>query len=106
MEAAKRADELGRTRLAEMLRQEIVEYQESAVGVAEGYQTVQDWLTHNPDLTLAQVKRSLANEYGLLASEVGTKFRRIEKVYAAAKRDALEARALKAAWQVKATTAE
>ena len=96
--AARRADELGRTRLAEMLRQEIVEYQEAAVGVAEGYQTVQDWLTHNPDLTLAQVKRSLANEYGLLTSEVSTTFRRIQKVYAAAKREALEAREMKAQW--------
>lgn len=88
--AARRADELGRTRLAEMLRQEIVEYQESAVGLAEGYQTVQDWLTHNPDLTLAQVKRSLAKEYRLLTCEVSTTFKRIEMVYAAAKREALE----------------
>lgn len=101
--AAKKADEVGRKRLAEMLRQEIVEYQESAVGVADGYQTVQDWLTHNPDLTLAQVKRSLANEYGLLISEVSTTFRRIEKVYAAAKRDALEEREMKKVWKAKAS---
>ena len=100
--AARRADELGRKRLAEMLRQEIVEYQESAVGVAEGYQTVQDWLTHNPELTLAQMKRSLANEYGLLASEVSTTFKRLETVFAAAKREALEERALKKTWQAEA----
>ncbi len=104
--AARRADELGRTRLAEMLRQEIVEYQESAVGVAEGYQTVQDWLTHNPALTLAQVKRSLANEYGLLTSEVSTTFKRLETVFAAAKREALEERVLKKTWQAEASVAE
>ena len=53
---------------------------------------------HEPDLTLAQVKRSIANLHGLLVSEVGTKLRRFEKVYWAAKREAQEARALKAVW--------
>lgn len=38
----------------------------------------------------------MADQYGLLVFEVSTKFRRIQKVYAAAKREALETRALKA----------
>lgn len=96
--AARRADELGRDVLAKLLRQEIVNYQEFAEGREEAYQTIEDWMNDEPDLTLAQVKRSIANLHGLLVSEVGTKLRRFEKVYWAAKREALEARALKAAW--------
>ena len=95
--AARQADDLGRNGLAKLLRQEIADYQEAAEGKEEAYQTVQDWLAHQPDLTLAQVKRSLADLYGLLVNEVGTTFKRIEKVNRAAKQDALEARALKAA---------
>jgi len=100
--AAKRADQLGRSRLAELLRQEIVNYQQAAEGIEEAYQTIQDWVAHEPDITLPQVKRSLADHYGLLLSEVGTKLRRTERVFRAAKREALEARAMK--WALKATT--
>ena len=96
--AAKRADELGRDVLAKMLRQEIVNYQEFAGGREQAYQTIQDWLNAEPDLTLAQVKRSLADLTGLLVSEISTKLRRFEKVFLEAKRDAQEARAMKAAW--------
>ena len=96
--AARRADELGRDVLAKLLRQEIVNYQEFAESREEAYQTVEDWMHHEPDLTLAQVKRSIANLHGLLVSEVGTKLRRFEKVYWAAKREALDARALRAVW--------
>lgn len=96
--AARRADDLGRDGLAQWLRQEIVNYQEAPETTDEAYQSVQEWLAHNPDLTLAQVKRSLADLYGMLVSEVGTTFKRSEKVYRAAKQDALEARAMKAAW--------
>lgn len=96
--AARRADELGRDVLARLLRQEIVNYQEATEGVEQAYQTIQDWVSHKPDLTLAQVKRSLADQYGLLVSEVSTKFRRTEKVFLDAKREAQDARALKRAW--------
>jgi len=96
--AAKRADELGRDRLAKLLREEIVGYQESWKPVDEAYGIVQEWLTCNPDLTLAQVKRSLADMHGLLVTEVGKTFRRFKKVFTEAKKDAQEARALKAAW--------
>lgn len=96
--AVTKADQLGRTRLAELLRQEIVDYQEVAVGVAQAYQTVEDWIAHKPDLMLVQVKWSLADEYGLLMSEVGMTFKRIKKVYEAARREALEARAMRDAW--------
>jgi hypothetical protein len=45
-----------------------------------------------------QIKRWLANEYGLLVSEVCKTFRRAEKVFQEAKRDVEEERALKVAW--------
>ena len=96
--AARRADDLGRAALAQCLRQEIANYQEAEDVTEEAYQTVRDWLADEPDLTSPQVKRSLADLHGLLVSEVGTTFRRIEKVYQAAKQDALEARTMKAAW--------
>ena len=96
--AARRADELGRDGLAKLLRQEIVNYQEFAEGREQAYQTIEDWMNDEPDLTLAQVKRSIACLHGLLVSEISTKLKRIEKVYWAAKRDAQEARALKEAW--------
>ena len=95
--AARQADDLGRNGLAKLLRQEIADYQEAAEEKEEAYQTVQEWLAHKPDLTFAQVERSLADLYGLLVNEVGTTFKRIEKVYRSAKRDALETKALKAA---------
>src|SRR5207253_1787653 len=50
--AAKRADELDRDRLAKRLRQEIVNYQDFAEGREQAYQTIQDWLNAEPDLTL------------------------------------------------------
>jgi hypothetical protein len=40
----------------------------------------------------------LAQEYGLLVTEVGKTLRRFEKVFTEAKLEALEARALRAAW--------
>lgn len=97
-QAARRADELGRDRLARLLRDEIEGYQESWKPVDEAYGIVREWLTYNPGLTLAQVRRALADQYGLLVSEVGKTFRWFEKVFAEAKREALEARAMKAAW--------
>lgn len=96
--AAKRADELGRQRLAQLLWEEIVNYQQSAEGLEQVYDTIRDWLVSEPDLTLTQLKRSLANQYGLLLSEVSKTFRRLEKVFRDAKREALEARALRQKW--------
>jgi hypothetical protein len=96
--AAKRADELGRHRLAQILRQEIADYQDGWRPVDEAYGIIREWLTCNPDLTLSQVKRSLADQYGMLVSEVGKKLRRTEKVFREAKREALEERALREAW--------
>jgi hypothetical protein len=96
--AAKRADELGRNVLAKLLRKVIVNYQEFAEGREQAYQTIQDWLNAEPDLTLAQAKRSLADLTGLLVSEISTKLRRVEKVFSEAKREAQEARAMKAMW--------
>lgn len=96
--AAERADHLCRHRLAEMLRQEITGYEDGWRPVDEAYGIIQEWLTCNPDLMLAQVKRSLAGQYGLLVSEVCKTLRRTEKVFREAKREALEAGALKEAW--------
>ncbi len=47
---------------------------------------------------MAQVKRSLADLTGLFVSEVCTKLKRFEKVYRAAKKEALEAREMKKQW--------
>jgi len=69
-----------------------------AIGLEEAYQCIQEWVAHEPDLTLAQVKRSLATEYGLLVAKVGTKFKRTETVYREAKREAQAGRALRQAW--------
>lgn len=96
--AARRADDLGRDRLARLLREEIEEYQQGWKPVDEAYGIVQEWLTCNPDLTLAQVRQALADQYGLLVTEVGKTLRRFKKVFMEAKREAQEARALKAAW--------
>jgi hypothetical protein len=59
--AARRADDLGRGGLAQLLRQEIADYQEAKDATGESYQTVRVWLADEPDLTLPQVKRSLAD---------------------------------------------
>lgn len=97
--AARRAEELGRHRLAELLREEIVNYQQAGEGLEQAYQTIQDWVTCEPDLTLAQVKRALANQYGLLLSEVCKILKRTEKVFREAKKEAMKARSLRQVWQ-------
>lgn len=96
--AATRANELGRDVLAKMLRQEIAEYQEATTSLEVAYNQIRDALNDYPDLTFPQVKRWLADQYGLLASEVCTSFRRTKAVFHEAQRDAQEARAMKAAW--------
>jgi len=96
--AAMRADALGRNRLAHFLREDISAYQQSPMSLEGVYNQVRDALTDCPEATFAQIKRWLANEYGLLVSEVCKKFRRAEKVFQEAQRDALEERALKQAW--------
>lgn len=90
--AAVAARKLGRTRLAELLDQEIVNYQDRGEPVEVGYDEVCDALMLNPDLTLVQIKRWLAREYGLLLKEVGKVFPRLDRVYKTARKDALEMR--------------
>ena len=98
--AAKRADALGRRRLAQLLREEVEGYRRAPTGPEQAYQSVRDALLFNPDLTLRLVKLKLAYDYGLLLSEVGTKyFRRLDKVYEQARRDGLEERAINQEWQ-------
>lgn len=93
--AAAKARKLGRHRLAQLLDEEVRNYQESALTMDHAYQQVEDALTDNPDLTLAQIKQWLAKEYGLLIREVDKSFRRLRKVYDHARKDALEARQAK-----------
>jgi hypothetical protein len=96
--AAKTADDLGRQRLAQLLRKEVAGYQEEAGGASEhAYNEIRDAVTDHPDLTFPQIKRWLADQYGLLVSEVGISFRRARKVFDEAKRDAQEYRAMKGA---------
>jgi hypothetical protein len=95
--AAKRADALGRQRLAQLLRDEIVGYRQAPTSLEVVYNEIRDALTDCPDATFPQIKRWLANQYGLLLPEVCKKFRRAMKVYEDARRDAQQGRALKAA---------
>ena len=97
--AAHRAGELGRDRLAELLREEIVNYQQRGLGLAEAYDSIRDALNVETELTFTQIKRWLADQYGLLVSEVCTTFRRAERVYREARKEAQEARAIKEEWQ-------
>jgi hypothetical protein len=62
------------------------------------YNQIRDALADCPEATFFQIKRWLANEYGLLVSEVCKTFRRAAKVFQEAKRDAQEERALTEAW--------
>lgn len=90
--AAAQARKLGRTRLAELLDEEILSYRERGEPVAVAYDSVQNALLTNPDLTLGQIKRWLAREYGLLLKEVSQIFPRLDRVYKKARKDALEMR--------------
>lgn len=90
--AAERADRFGRDRLAKLLREEIAAYQEAGDWRMEAYLMVERWLETQPDLTLAQVKRAIATECGLLYWEVATKLRRLERVFFQSRRDAQDAR--------------
>lgn len=96
--AAKKADSLGRNRLAQILREEIAAYQQSPMSLEGVYNQIRDAIIDCPEATFPQIRRWLANEYGLLVSEVCKKFRRAEKVFEEAKRDALEERALSEAF--------
>lgn len=93
--AARKADELGRQRLTQLIREEIAGYQRSSIGLKHGYNQIRDALNEHPDLTFSQIKRWLADEYGLLVAEVTTSFKRARKVFQEAKREAQEHRAMK-----------
>jgi hypothetical protein len=97
-QAAKRAEALGRHRLAQLLREEIVGYQQAPTSLEAAYNDIRDAISANPNLTFPQIKRWLAQEYGLLLSEVCNKFRRAAKVFQEVKREAQEHRALREAW--------
>lgn len=90
--AAERAGSFGRDRLAHRLREEVAAYREAGDWRTEMYLMVEGWLETQPDLTLAQVKRAIAAECGLLYSEVATKLKRLKKVFLLSRRDALAAR--------------
>jgi hypothetical protein len=86
--AAIRATELKRDSLAQLLRQEILAYRSTTTSqeIQRAYCQIEDAVLVNPSLTLPQVKRWLAWEYGLLPSEVYKRFRRTRRVFADAKK--------------------
>jgi hypothetical protein len=90
--AAATARKLGRTRLAELLDEEIVNYQERGEPLTVAYDSVQNALLTNPDLTLDQINRWLARDYGLLFKEVEKVFPRLDKVYKTGRKEGLEFR--------------
>lgn len=96
--AAESADALGRHRLALLLREEIAAYQQAPTSLEVAYNQIRDALIDCPEATFPQIKRWLADQYGLLVSEVCKTFRRAEKVFQEAKRDAQEEQALREGW--------
>jgi hypothetical protein len=83
------ARKLGRTRLAELLDAEINNYRNHGEGLPEIYAEVWDALLYNPELTIAQIKRWLAQTYGLRFSEVGKMFRGLRTVYEKGRKEGL-----------------
>ena len=93
--AANVARRVGRLGLAELLDAEVVHYQEDAEPLAVAYQEVRDAVLHNPDLTLAQVKRWLGQMYGMRSGDIERAFRGVRTVYTKARKEALEVRSSK-----------
>ena len=83
--AASRAKQLGRHKLALILRNEINDYQNKPEGKEQAYQAIENMLIDNPSYTLLQVKRQIARDYGLLLSQVPKFLPRFQKVYREAK---------------------
>lgn len=90
--AAAKARKLGRTRLAELLDEEIDNYRNRGEGLPEIYAEVRNALLYNPDLTLTQIKRWLAQTYGLHVGEVSKVFRGLRTVYEKGRKEGLEFR--------------
>src|SRR5262249_51933608 len=88
-----------RHRLAELLEAEIVNYREKAEPLAVAYDEVREALVLNPDLTLAQVKRWLAQMYGVPFRKVEGTYRALRTVYGKARKKALELREARRAWE-------
>jgi acyl carrier protein phosphodiesterase len=94
--AAVTAVELGRTRLASLLRGEVVRRREQGEGIRLIYELVKEWVQSVPDVTLPQLESALAEENGVTVPELHQRLRRLEKVFREAKSDVLEARRMKA----------
>lgn len=94
--AAETADELGRTRLASLLREEVVRRREQGEGIRLTYELVKEWVQSVPDVTLPQLENALAEENGVTVPELRQRLRRLEKVFRGAKSDVLEAQRMKA----------
>jgi hypothetical protein len=89
--AAQRAAQLGRERLADLIRQEIEGYRQS-IQDGEGtpalvYQQISDIVSGSPHLTYANVERYLRNEQAMTIAEFRKHYKRARKVFAEAKRD-------------------
>jgi hypothetical protein len=95
--AAQKAEKLGRSCLAQLLREEIAGYQNqsSTAELKDAYDSIVDWVWEMPGLTLEQVKNRLADKYGLLDSEVRTVFPRTEKLFRKAKNEASKSEAMR-----------
>lgn len=94
--AAERADELGRTRLSKLIREEVVRRREQGEGIRLTYELVKEWVQSVPDVTLPQLEKALAEENGVNVSELRQRLKRLEKVFREAKSDVLESRRMKA----------
>lgn len=97
-QAASVARRVRRLRLAELLDEEIVHYQEQAEPLTVAYAEVRDAMLHNPDLTFAQVKRWVGQMYGVRYGEIERVFRGLWTVYEKARKEAKEVRSSKERW--------
>lgn len=87
--AAQRADEIERHELAKLLRDEILAYQRSpslSVWRKQFYGQIDDVVLECPTITLPQLISCLANDFGMLESEVCKLYPRTEAAFQKARR--------------------
>jgi hypothetical protein len=98
-EAANDANRLGQAALASLLREQIAGYQDDfRVTAAMLYNEIENCVFEQPYISFSQVVDFLRRDYGLSQDDFLRRFRRAERVFDVAKRDARDMAERKAAW--------
>lgn len=84
--AAKQADKLKRTTLAILLRSEVIVYRNTPRSIDIVYGEIEDAMLESPNLTLAQIKKWIGQNHGILSKDVCKIFKRTKAVYLKAKK--------------------